>query len=381
LQDLAVLLPNLATVRRPSKSAIVNSSISLIHSQRRFRLSASRELRALKAENDVLRRENNEWRERSGNHRVEEPARSVEFNAIMGAADEVDPVPVRRTASDMGYAMELGDGDEDEEDFYAGSPTQPDFPGQTATGVSPLDTFSSSAPSLVHPHLVEAQGAHFARLARLQSTTFNGTNFHSRSLSVGQMPQLQPTMQLGANGLLPLTIPVDPTTVNDNQSRFILNAQIYNALAQQSVALAQQAQILAQQETQFTSPIITAGHPFMPAFAYQTAAQPVFNGTNNTAALAEEDLETVGSSSSSPRSASSAPRRDSPSESVSSPVTTTSSLSSSMFMPTQSQTPAPGTFDAFAFAGLSSDGWDAAKVGVTSGGGGAISIAALGMFM
>lgn len=88
LQDLAALLPNLATVRRPSKSAIVNSSIALVHSHRRQRLLAARELRLLRSEGDALRRELNEWRDRAGLPRVEEPPRSPEFFALMNAGAE-----------------------------------------------------------------------------------------------------------------------------------------------------------------------------------------------------------------------------------------------------------------------------------------------------
>ena len=61
------MLPNLASVRRPSKSAIVNSSIAIIHQSRRTRLLAARELRLLRAEGEALRRELNEWRARATN--------------------------------------------------------------------------------------------------------------------------------------------------------------------------------------------------------------------------------------------------------------------------------------------------------------------------
>ncbi|KAG8897627.1 hypothetical protein FRB99_008025 [Tulasnella sp. 403] len=91
--DLAALLPNLATVRRPSKSAIVNSSIALIHTQRRARVTAARELRLLKQEADALRNELNTWRERAGMNlpRIEEPPRSREFEELVsGALEEAE---------------------------------------------------------------------------------------------------------------------------------------------------------------------------------------------------------------------------------------------------------------------------------------------------
>jgi hypothetical protein len=90
--DLAALLPNLSQIRRPSKSAIVNSSIAHIHSGRRHRAMASRELRTLKSEADALRRELNEWRDRSGLPRVEEPMRSDAFGLVLSGEVEILPI-------------------------------------------------------------------------------------------------------------------------------------------------------------------------------------------------------------------------------------------------------------------------------------------------
>jgi hypothetical protein len=81
--DLAGLLPNLSQIRRPSKSAIVNSSIAHIHASRRHRQLASRELRLLKLEADALRRELNEWRDRAGIPRVQEPSRGDGFSMVL----------------------------------------------------------------------------------------------------------------------------------------------------------------------------------------------------------------------------------------------------------------------------------------------------------
>ncbi|KAL4064193.1 hypothetical protein V8B97DRAFT_1876081 [Scleroderma yunnanense] len=87
--DLAALLPNLSQIRRPSKSAIVNSSIAYVHSSRRHRLLASRELRILKSEADALRRELNDWHDRAGLPRVEEPIRSEGFGIVLSGEVEV----------------------------------------------------------------------------------------------------------------------------------------------------------------------------------------------------------------------------------------------------------------------------------------------------
>ncbi|KAI9445956.1 hypothetical protein H4582DRAFT_1843167 [Lactarius indigo] len=87
--DLAALLPNLSQIRRPSKSAIVNSSIAHIHASRRHRAMASRELRLLKLEADAVRRELNEWRDRAHLPRVEEPVRSEAFAMVLSGEVEV----------------------------------------------------------------------------------------------------------------------------------------------------------------------------------------------------------------------------------------------------------------------------------------------------
>ncbi|KAJ3989137.1 hypothetical protein F5890DRAFT_136420 [Lentinula detonsa] len=90
--DLAAVLPNLSQIRRPSKSAIVNSSIAYFHASRRHRLLASRELRLLKFETDALRRELNDWRDRASIRRVQEPTRSDEFSLVLSGELEILPI-------------------------------------------------------------------------------------------------------------------------------------------------------------------------------------------------------------------------------------------------------------------------------------------------
>lgn len=63
---LARLLPSLAACRRPSKSAIVNGSITHLTHQRNQRLLAAKLLRQLTAERDELFAEVNEWRKANG---------------------------------------------------------------------------------------------------------------------------------------------------------------------------------------------------------------------------------------------------------------------------------------------------------------------------
>lgn len=107
--DLAGLLPNLSQIRRPSKSAIVNSSIAHIHASRRHRLVAARELRLLKLEADALRRELNEWRDRSGLPRVEEPVRGDGFGMVLSG--EVEVVVPSNPDDEEGVGDEEGEDD------------------------------------------------------------------------------------------------------------------------------------------------------------------------------------------------------------------------------------------------------------------------------
>ncbi|KAH9952003.1 hypothetical protein B0H21DRAFT_9025 [Amylocystis lapponica] len=111
--DLAALLPNLSQIRRPSKSSIVNSSIAHIHASRRHRLLAARELRLIKLESDALRRELNEWRDRSGLPRVEEPVRGDAFQMILSGEVEVLSVNLIEEEDGSGEygADEYGDDD------------------------------------------------------------------------------------------------------------------------------------------------------------------------------------------------------------------------------------------------------------------------------
>lgn len=105
--DLAALLPNLTNVRRPSKSAIVNSSIALVHTQRRLRAIASRELRALAHEAECLRREVNEWR-------MAHPNQPVPSSVTEGTTTPLETLPEPPRSADFVALIELEEVSEDE---------------------------------------------------------------------------------------------------------------------------------------------------------------------------------------------------------------------------------------------------------------------------
>lgn len=105
------MLPNLSQIRRPSKSSIVNSSIAHINASRRHRFLASRELRSLKSEADQLRRELNDWHDRAGIPRIEEPIRNEAFSMVIsGELEVLTTITGEEEDDEMGYGY---DGDED----------------------------------------------------------------------------------------------------------------------------------------------------------------------------------------------------------------------------------------------------------------------------
>ncbi|KAK7694125.1 hypothetical protein QCA50_003701 [Cerrena zonata] len=141
--DLAALLPNLSQIRRPSKSSIVNSSIAHIQASRRHRALASRELRLLKMETDALRRELNEWRDRSGLPRVEEPVRGEAFQMILsGEVEAINPGPIDEE-DDGDYAG----GDYGDEDYPIND--HKDMGGLMKNDVTP---FAHNVPTGGAPH-------------------------------------------------------------------------------------------------------------------------------------------------------------------------------------------------------------------------------------
>ncbi|KAG9088814.1 hypothetical protein FS749_001851 [Ceratobasidium sp. UAMH 11750] len=173
--DLAALLPNLVSVRRPSKSAIVNSSIALIHTQRRARATAGRELRNLKAETDSLRRQLNEWRERACLPQIDEPMRNAEFLALIALEEEDAEEGEEERAAYAMMEMERGmggggygmrDGDDDGDDGFGPD----DVLGLEST--SPPQP--PAAPTMPMAPLAHMQGSHLSHPLRMIPGTMHG---------------------------------------------------------------------------------------------------------------------------------------------------------------------------------------------------------------
>jgi len=151
--DLAAVLPNLASVRRPSKSSIVNSSIAYIHASRRHRFLAAQQLRMLATECDSLRRDANEWRARAGAMRLDTPSRGDSFSMVLGeelyyevgdfqGACEEEDVDEYNVSATPGYRME------DEMMRLQMLQAQQQAESPFAHNVSPMPPHAHSAP---HP--------------------------------------------------------------------------------------------------------------------------------------------------------------------------------------------------------------------------------------
>ncbi|KAJ7622060.1 hypothetical protein FB45DRAFT_1061701 [Roridomyces roridus] len=103
--DLAAVLSNLQHLRRPTKSAIVNSSIAHLAASRRHRIMAAQQLRVVMNEVDALRYEVNQWRRRAGVPLVEEPRRGDAFGLVLRGELEFEP----------GDMLDVGEDEEDSE--------------------------------------------------------------------------------------------------------------------------------------------------------------------------------------------------------------------------------------------------------------------------
>lgn len=144
------MLPNLSQIRRPSKSSIVNSSIAHIQASRRHRALASRELRLLKMETDALRRELNEWRDRSGLPRVEEPVRGEAFQMILSGEVEAISAPIDE--DDGGDYAGDDFGDEDYPSNSMMSNDHKDMGGLMKNGAHDVTPFAHNVPTNAPPH-------------------------------------------------------------------------------------------------------------------------------------------------------------------------------------------------------------------------------------
>ncbi|KAJ6506966.1 hypothetical protein C8R45DRAFT_971132 [Mycena sanguinolenta] len=157
--DLASILSNLCQNRRPSKPAIVNSSIAHLNASRRHRILAAQQLRAMKNEADALRHELNEWRTHAGVAFIEEPMRSDAFGTVLRGELEYE-------------AGDMLEGDSGKDDEEAG--------GMYANGVHyPVEPTDECA----HFQRQEQEHAEMLVQAQLQQAAFAHAGVHPSAVS------------------------------------------------------------------------------------------------------------------------------------------------------------------------------------------------------
>lgn len=253
--DLAALLPNLVSVRRPSKSAIVNSSIALIHTQRRLRAIAARELRLLSAEANALRGEVNEWRaahptspvitasgDESATAHIEEPARSADFLALMELEDVTEEMEMNE-AERIAYEMRGGDGGmmygEDGEDGELGEDDYSDTPRQPQPAPQIIQQQQSPSQTLPPPPPT------VSNRSRERGQSFAGRTPYQQQQQQQQPPMLAPHFSQPPQ--------LTPAAVAAAHASLIPSAQYHhrNQQQQQQHAAQQQHQFPHQPELQY----------------------------------------------------------------------------------------------------------------------------------
>ncbi|KAF8209189.1 hypothetical protein K438DRAFT_1930086 [Mycena galopus ATCC 62051] len=169
--DLAGLLPNLKHLRRPSKSAIVNSSIAHVRAARRYRNLASQQLRALNAECAMVRREVNQWRARAGVHPSVAPPRSEGFALVLGGEEPAfDPVDL--------------DGEDEDDAEYAGMLSQRRMPPTEAVCEGPLmlsDPYARASPPPTYDASASAQMPLYTHTHSPQGQAYQPSPPHARA--------------------------------------------------------------------------------------------------------------------------------------------------------------------------------------------------------
>jgi hypothetical protein len=264
--DLAALLPNLSQIRRPSKSSIVNSSIAHIHASRRHRLLAARELRSVKLESDALRRELNEWRDRAGLPRVEEPVRSEGFTMVLSGELEVLAAVNDEDDENGGPGY---DGYEDGEDDFAG----------VVSGNPPIEEIEESRNLMDQPTNIPSLKNNNA-FAPLTNSGPDGAGIHLAHVTprVNHGPMIasspstvsyeNPAMasmyepQHGSHfpGAQFITQQLSPMGQGDVEKAAAWNAHLYSTLSP-----AQQQQLLQPQRSVYTPPASVHGLPSPPS--------------------------------------------------------------------------------------------------------------------
>ncbi|WRT65826.1 uncharacterized protein IL334_002776 [Kwoniella shivajii] len=141
--SLAKLLPSLASSRRPSKSAIVNGSISHLTHQRDQRLLAAKVLKDIMAERDELLNELNDWRKLSGYSPKEVQ------NSYHEEVEQINSVQSEVFGNFAGMGGDGEDNDNDEDDLSNNNQLNESF--DTASAVTNMSNSFTSVNGLITP--------------------------------------------------------------------------------------------------------------------------------------------------------------------------------------------------------------------------------------
>ncbi|KAJ7812214.1 hypothetical protein B0H14DRAFT_1459997 [Mycena olivaceomarginata] len=175
---LASLLPPLAALRRPSKAAIVSSSIATVNAAARHRVLAAQTLRSLAREAEQLRREVNEWRARARVPQLDVPVRSDAHNAVLRA--ELEDFELELDA-DVSLEEDGDEGDEPNDNH--------DNNTEEASPVSPA--VATPSPAAASPQQLHDTAASIKR-ARSGSASAPAHSFYTPSLIHTAMPMPMP---------------------------------------------------------------------------------------------------------------------------------------------------------------------------------------------
>lgn len=189
---LARLLPALASHRRPSKSAIVNGSITHLTYQREQRLLAATLLRQVSAEHEELLKEVNEWRKANG---FQPKVSAKTWTEGMEEVCDVEK-EVFGTFANVDGEDEDGDENENENDAMFDSSTFPAVPAfmpQSNGLITPRpSTEFEPAHSMLNVFPTEA------RSAAPSNGTFNWSTDFAWSMNNGQPPLATPAYPLAS---------------------------------------------------------------------------------------------------------------------------------------------------------------------------------------
>lgn len=272
--NLARLLPSLANLRRPSKSAIVNGSISHLNHQRQQRLNAAQELRRLVKERDELFAEVNEWRAISG-----QPIRKGDKSGWTDIMEEVAAVDNETFGTFTSVGGEQGgdDNDNDDEQDNVQVPTHGLITPRTSTD-GELATSLSTSPFAAQPsiHSAAPEFANFT-FATSQPTTAMPMNVFLSDPYDQQSNQSDSPLGSASQGH---GVPTPPTTAHD-QFTPSPSASAEDARVQQWTAQQLLYQLQRQQQQQHhQQSAYFGGYPSALPSQYQNVIYPPPVNTN-----------------------------------------------------------------------------------------------------